>query len=671
MLIKSIELINFRQYINEKIEFSTDPNKNTTIILGENGYGKTTLIRAFLWGLYRTNGFKNNKILLNSKVADKMAPDSCESVKVILEVNHKDLDYTIETEQLFYKNDKGEISKKSNSSTKIIKKITPILKKTITGNAVANEIDDILNNNMKDYFFYDGENNVIDKVSTKSNLKMAIEKMMGINEISDLADYFDPNGAKSVFKLLNDDLIDNDDDDLVQYELQQKLDKKIKAVDDLKNKIEDTDGEIYKLEAKIEDYQAFIKANKETQEKQDRLTNIKNNNKKILSSYKRIFQDKIKFLYNPDPKHPSHFLLEGLFDKCFEEYDFDKIEEISSFDSEKSLSYITEDVIDQLIKRGYCLCGAEIKNENDAYKHLISEKEHMEPHDFGRYLKDFLANESGNQSIQRGAMNKYKTSLIIDFLDVLDDYEDNRRAIKQLNKELVDTKDIGSYQKKINEINRTIGKLEGDNSSSSTHITELEKEIKEIQQSLLDNANDSKHNVFIKKCLAYSNNIHRMTYNHVSKARKDVRDALENKTNELFSKMYHGNRSIKIGSDFTVMTITDEKQLDNSTGIDTVKNFAFVAGMMQTAKKHIVGNDDFEVSENDIYPLVIDAPFSNTDTEHIKNICDVLPNCCDQLIMCMINKDYQIAKNDIKDRINKVYRINKLSETEDKIEEVK
>lgn len=295
----------------------------------------------------------------------------------------------------------------------------------------------------------------------------------------------------------------------------------------------------------------------------------------------------------------------------------------------------------------------------------------MEPHDFGRYLKDFLANESGNQSIQRGAMNKYKTSLIIDFLDVLDDYEDNRRAIKQLNKELVDTKDIGSYQKKINEINRTIGKLEGDNSSSSTHITELEKEIKEIQQSLLDNANDSKHNVFIKKCLAYSNNIHRMTYNHVSKARKDVRDALENKTNELFSKMYHGNRSIKIGSDFTVMTITDEKQLDNSTGIDTVKNFAFVAGMMQTAKKHIVGNDDFEVSENDIYPLVIDAPFSNTDTEHIKNICDVLPNCCDQLIMCMINKDYQIAKNDIKDRINKVYRINKLSETEDKIEEVK
>ena len=669
MLIRSIELINFRQYIHEKIEFSTDSNKNTTIILGENGYGKTTLIRAFLWGLYRTNGFKNNKILLNSKVADKMAPNSCESVKVILEVNHKDLDYIIETEQVYYKSEKGEISKKTNSSTKITKIITPFIKKTITGNAVANEIDDILNNNMKDYFFYDGENNVIDKVSSKSNLKIAIEKMMGINEISDLADYFDPKGAKSVFKLLNDDLVGDDDDELVQYELQQKLDKKTKAVDDLKNKIKDTNGEILELEAQIEEYQAFITANKETQEKQDELTDIENDNKKILSSYKQVFQDKVTTLY--DPKKKSHLLLEGLFDKCFEEYNFGKIEEISSFDSEKSLSHITEDVIDQLIERGSCLCGAKIENENDVYKHLLSEKEHMEPHDFGRYLNSFITTESINQSTQRAAMNKYKMGLANDFLDILDNYEDNRRTIKKLNKELVDTKDIGIYQEKINEINRTIGQFEGINSNRSTRITELEEEIEEIQQSILDNAADSEHNVFIKECLAYARSIHNMTYNHVSKARKNIRDALENKTNELFSKMYHGNRSIKIGTDFTVMTITDEKELDNSTGIDTVKNFAFVAGMMQTAKKHIVGNDDFEVSENDIYPLVIDAPFSNTDTEHIKNICDVLPNCCDQLIMCMINNRYQIAENDIKDRINKVYRINKLSETEDKIEEVK
>lgn len=176
MLIKSIELVNFRQYINEKIEFSTEPKKNTTIILGENGYGKTTLIRAFIWGLYRTNGFKNNKILLNSNVADRMATDSCESVKVVLEIEHKKIPYTIETEQIYYKNSSGQISKKTNPTTKIINENLKNTQQPLTGNAAINEIDDILNNNMKDYFFYDGENNVIDKVSSKSNLKTAIEK---------------------------------------------------------------------------------------------------------------------------------------------------------------------------------------------------------------------------------------------------------------------------------------------------------------------------------------------------------------------------------------------------------------------------------------------------------------------------------------------------------------
>lgn len=671
MLIKSIELVNFRQYINEKIEFSTDPKKNTTIILGENGYGKTTLIRAFIWGLYRTNGFKNNKILLNSNVADRMATDSCESVKVILEIEHKKIPYTIETEQVYYKNSSGQISKKTNPVTKIINENLKNTQKPLIGNAAINEIDDILNNNMKDYFFYDGENNVIDKVSSKSNLKTAIEKMMGINEINDLADYFDPKLPKSVFRLLNDELAgnDEDDDEFVQYRLRKELQEKSEEVEKIDSNIKNNKQEIEKLESNKTELENFIKANKETQEMQEELNRFKRNNKRILSNYKAEFQEKIRALNNP--KNGNHLLLEGLFDKCFEKYDFNKIKRICSFDSKKSLSHITEDVIDQLIERGFCLCGAPIESENDAYKHLLGEKEHMEPNDFGRYLSDFLASESGYKYSQRNAMYDFKDNLDKDFLETLDKYEDNKRIINELSNKLINTKDIGSYQTKINEISKYIGTLEERNRNEKEHIDALNVKIQKIQQDIQKNAKDTKQNKFIKECLAYASSIHKMAYAYVSKSRKNVRDALESKTNELFCKMYHGNRSIKIGQDFTVMTITDEKELDNSTGIDTVKNFAFVAGMMQTAKQHIVGDDDFEVSENDIYPLVIDAPFSNTDTEHIKNICDVLPECCDQLIMCMINKDYQIAENDIKDRINKVYKINKLSETKDKIEEVK
>ena len=53
MIIKSLKLNNFRQYKGiQKIIFSTDKEKNVTVIKGENGSGKTTLLEAFTWCFY-------------------------------------------------------------------------------------------------------------------------------------------------------------------------------------------------------------------------------------------------------------------------------------------------------------------------------------------------------------------------------------------------------------------------------------------------------------------------------------------------------------------------------------------------------------------------------------------------------------------------------------------
>ena len=63
MIIKSITLKNFRQYQDAKIEFSTDPEKNITIIMGDNGTGKTTLAQAFQWALYGTTEFQISEVI--------------------------------------------------------------------------------------------------------------------------------------------------------------------------------------------------------------------------------------------------------------------------------------------------------------------------------------------------------------------------------------------------------------------------------------------------------------------------------------------------------------------------------------------------------------------------------------------------------------------------------
>ena len=67
MEIRSIKLINFRQFKNVEVEFSCDKEKNVTVIVGNNTSGKTTMVKAFIWGLYRINTF-DDKILYEKRM---------------------------------------------------------------------------------------------------------------------------------------------------------------------------------------------------------------------------------------------------------------------------------------------------------------------------------------------------------------------------------------------------------------------------------------------------------------------------------------------------------------------------------------------------------------------------------------------------------------------------
>ena len=67
MLLKSIKLKNFRQFIDTELIFSTDKEKKVTFVLANNFTGKTTLASAFTWCLFGNAGLPNG-VLLNRKV---------------------------------------------------------------------------------------------------------------------------------------------------------------------------------------------------------------------------------------------------------------------------------------------------------------------------------------------------------------------------------------------------------------------------------------------------------------------------------------------------------------------------------------------------------------------------------------------------------------------------
>ena len=94
MLLKSITLKNFRQFKDITLEFSTNNEKNVTIVIGDNGSGKSTLLQAFFWCLYDKESF-SDKELFNKENFKSIDINRTIAVEVIIHLIHSNTEYSI------------------------------------------------------------------------------------------------------------------------------------------------------------------------------------------------------------------------------------------------------------------------------------------------------------------------------------------------------------------------------------------------------------------------------------------------------------------------------------------------------------------------------------------------------------------------------------------------
>ena len=661
MKIKQIELHNFRQYKNAKILFSNSNEKNITVIVGENGYGKTTLIRAFIWCLYGVNNFEN-KDLLNSDIVNELELDQEKEVSVQLTFEHDGKNYELKRTENYKKTLSNKVIRQGQNNFEIVIDNKQIIKDSIL---TKNIIGGILRPELKDYFFYDGESNSIETVTKRSNIKSAISVLMGINRIEDLASAFS-NGKKSVQTALRNDL---QGDDLDLLSLQKDLDDELSEKEIYEEKIKENENEIEKLK-----HQYQIKEQKLDSERQifDLQKEKKELEKDIAYLTQTISSDFEAILYNINSgKSSSNPFLSKLFSYIYQNNNLASLKEQSTFNSDMSLANISEDAVNQLIQRGRCLCGAIITDGNEAYKHLMEAKDHMEPHDYGRYLESFTSAEEAALSNSRRLEQSIEDS-IARYLDSIKERENKNTRLKEIKESIKNTDDLGELQKEIDDIKKQIQtKIAEINFIKEDTLPKINNKISDYYKKMSEAASNNENNELIKRCLQYASYIFEIANKKVDLRSEEVREQLQAAVNEAFEKMYHGNRFIEIEEDFTTKTITNDQHLDNSTGIETVKNFAYVSGVQKLIKQSLLEKEDMYVQMNhEMFPLVMDAPFSNTDEEHIKNISVILPNYTDQLVFVLIQRDYNLAEPAIKNKIGKMYKIVKHSETYDTIEEV-
>ena len=511
MLIRKITLSNFRNFKKCEIAFSLDPQKNFTIVLGQNTYGKTTLVKSFIWCLYRVNLF-DDKILLNSDVADNLHSGATETARVDVELEHKGFSYKITTKEVYSKTSSGNISVYTKAYSSLIKidgeNAIPIM----NSSKVDEEIESILRPELKEYFFFDGETNSIESVSTKKNLTSAVGNILGLNHIEQLKDYYDPTKNESVVSNLRKELVVVDE--VALDDLNQKLEDETNNKSAIETEIINIEAEIDKLKTQLQQQNDLLDANKDVEKDQNDKKHFEKEINDLKSSKEVSFERMIQMF------NTSCAFLKVLFANSYIKNDFSKILNESSFKSDSSYKGINEEAVDELIKSGHCICGATITNGNDAYNHLMEAKLHMEPHDFGKYISDFISAESSNvYSAQTTLSNIVNEAGIIN--DAIIAIDDDEARLKTIRDRIAGRVDVGEIQRTINNINYQLGVQS--NSLKRLRETELPiaiNKIKEISEKIEKASIKNDANDFIQKCIDYATSIYEMADRKIKKCLK-------------------------------------------------------------------------------------------------------------------------------------------------------
>lgn len=660
MLLQSIKLENFRQFRNESIDFADGSNgKNVTIIIGENGTGKTTFAQAFFWCLYGETEF-SDKNMLNKVVASELRPGQEAKVQVVLKLKHGDVDYTLIREQIYRKDNSNRI-KPDNTVFDIAKKDasgnTSYIKKT----ACESEVKGILPKELSRYFFFDGER--IEKMSKDiSNGKKAadfadaVKGLLGLNGMYSAIQHFNPRVRTSVISSYESSYNSQSNAKIKEYtDIINRCNAEIEQID---ARIEELDSEIETATARKTDKVKELKQYEEGEKLQEERGKLQ---RKIAAAEKSK-ANVYKLMSKDFNGNLSSFFSISLIQRALEllsEKDF----------AGKDIPYMHAKTIEYLLKQKVCLCGTHLDEGTIPYTKV-------------KELIDFLPPQSISTTI--GDFKKESKRRAVDKKDLYGQLSDHMAVISQQDDDLIELRDDlaivegklsgGDVRDKVRAINheiqlcdQTIAKdrAERDRKIAERARKETERDRADTERrnlTLLDEANKK-----IEIYKTYAERIYKELLVEYSTSEEKIRTRLQTTINDIFKQIYNGGLYLEIDDKYHISVyVTDyEGDVETSTAQSISVIFAFITGIIKMARDNRNSTDeDTKLLSSEPYPLVMDAPLSAFDKRRIKTVCEALPETAEQVIIFIKDTDGELAEDYMGDKIGSRHHFDKKNEFE-------
>ena len=627
MILDSLTLENFRQfYSTQEIKFSKDSKQNVTVIHGENGSGKTTILNALSWVLYGRVTFEKPEKLLNERLIAEAPVGKRLETSCTLKFEHDKRHYSVKRTLSYRKENPQKISKMGDS----ILDVDYIENdgRTKTPGNPQNTLNQILPPEMMDYFFFHGEK--IDRLSSDESadeINRAIKNIMGLEILERSLKHLDQSlrELRKEQKATASELVKS----LIEEE--GEIESKLEELNGESGTLSDNKKSLITQIGEISDRLRNLEKAKAYQERYDKykneLTGKEDELKLKLDEIKDLITTKgyLAFI-QPAILGANNFLEEKR-----------KIGELPSG--------IKEQFIDDLLENGECICGTDLKEGSAAHQKLIKWK--SEKAAVSRELDDAYIRTSGQLAVlleQRENLFKElnrlmgEKSSISDRIQTLEENIDdiNAMLLKGAEEIPILTKKRKDLEANKEETTRKIGWKEKEISNKETELTIKRKEIEDAEhQGKKELLSQRRYN----SCLKARELIQAIYEGYTSKTREEV----EREVGRIYSETIRKQYWAEITPDYKLKILKKVNGRTISVGMSDgerkVASLCFIGGLVNIARKQNKMKSDI-FFEGGIYPIVMDSPFSNLDPVHREKVSSGIPRLADQVVVLVSDSQW-------------------------------
>jgi DNA sulfur modification protein DndD len=621
MKLVSLQLCNFRQFYGKTIPtFFASGERNTTVIYGNNGSGKTSLLNAFTWVLYEkfTAAFASPKLLINKRAITK-APDGKAVecwVELIFERDRKQ--YQIKRKCYATRNADNSLQ---YSPSKVFILIAGDDGRWYPPLEPAEAIiEGILPASLHQYFFFDGER--IDSFfrnSKNNNIAEDTKELLGVKVLDRALDHL-----KKAKKTLQEELQELGDAAtklLLAEQIQLETKSEAQAQRQLELKRELTHLESQKI-ALSERLLTVNGAEELEQLKQKYLERVATIQKQILqnkSNLKKILSQSGYRIFLPNSIENFQTLVKQLRDRG--------ILEIG----------LKPDFIQQLLARQSCICGNPLISGERAYQNIRSWLDKIEHHNFEEaiiYLESQLDKFPQQVNDVWQQIDREKDRLNALYLEL----NNLETELARIDKKLATHADrhIQKIYKKLKNLEETIKTLIWEQATNQQQLLDNRKEIDKLSDAINKcKITETKQVLAQQRIQATQEAITRLTEVRL-RLEQQFRLALETKVREIFTSISFTPYIPQLSVDYELTLIERTSGFDApvaaSTGENQILSLSFIGGIIDrvrewSQKQTIIGPD------SSTFPIVMDSPFGSLDHIYRRQVAQAIPQLANQLVV--------------------------------------